>query len=265
MRTFLCLTLNSAANRGFLEGRHRFSGLDTPLLYAGNTQEILWGVFFENEMTTTRSGHAIDADNFWCYLCSFGGGWMWDHVELPLGLDAVVDAISAGSAVFVTDGLYNRGVHRDLDGAGWLVYCTMRRRIILRGLFYEQNSKAGSYRAELLGLLAIHTFLLAVETFYDLPAVHRGLVVCDNLGALNKAKEKCKKIPAGAKHADIRRCLPNAHSKLSRTLAYKHVYGHQDRKKKWHQLTVLEKLNCKCDTLAGETSPSIPTRLSNSR
>ena len=28
------------------------------------------------------------------------------------------------------------------------------------------------------------------------------------------------------------------------------MYGHQDKKKKWHQLTLLEKLNCKCDTLA---------------
>jgi hypothetical protein len=175
---------------------------------------------------------------------------MWDHVELPLGLDAVVDAISAGSAVFVTDGSYNRGVCRDIDGAGWLVFCKQKRRIVLRGSFFERNAKAGSYRAELLGLLAIHTFLQAVESFFDLAPAHRGLIVCDNLGALNKAREKRKKIPAGAKHADIRRCLRKAHSKLSGSLSYQLVYGHQDKQKKLHQLTVLEKLNCKCDTLA---------------
>jgi hypothetical protein len=147
--------------------------------------------------------------------------------------------------VFVTDGSYNRGIRRDIDGARWLIFCKTRKSIILRGSFYERNAKAGSYRAELLGLLAIHTFLLAIETFCDLPAAHRGLVVCDNF-----AKEKRKKIPACAKHLDIRRCLRKAHTKLSGTLAYKHVYDHQDKKKKWHQLTVLEKLNCKCDTLA---------------
>jgi hypothetical protein len=75
-------------------------------------------------------------------------------------------------------------------------------------------------------------------------------VVCNNLGALNKAKEMHKKIPASAKHADIRRCLRTAHAKLSGTLTDKHVYSHQDKKKKWHQLTLLEKLNCKCDISA---------------
>jgi hypothetical protein len=196
------------------------------------------------------SSESEEFEDFWEFLRSFGGGWMWDHVELPLGLDAVVDAISAGSAAFVTDGSYNRGVRRDIDGAGWLIFCKLKRRIVLRGSFHERNAKAGSYRAELLGLLAIHTFLHAVESFFELPVAHRGLVVCDNLGALNKAREKRKKIPAGAKHADIRRCLRRAHSKLTGDLSYQHVYGHQDKKKKWHQLTVLEKLNCKCDTLA---------------
>lgn len=189
-------------------------------------------------------------DNFWTHLRAFGGAWMWDHVELPLGLDTVVESISSGTAVFVTDGSYNRGIRRDLDAAGWLIYCTNCRRILLRGSFHERNAKAGSYRGELLGLLAIHAFLLAVETIYLLPPAYRGLVVCDNLGALNKAQEKRKKIPAGAKHADIRRCLRKARAKLVGSLTYKHVYGHQDKKKKWHQLTVLEKLNCKCDTLA---------------
>jgi hypothetical protein len=35
---------------GFLYRRYRFSGLNTPLLFPGNKQGILWGVFFENEM-----------------------------------------------------------------------------------------------------------------------------------------------------------------------------------------------------------------------
>jgi hypothetical protein len=32
---------------------------------------------------------------------------------------------------------------------------------------YEVSAEAGSYRGELLGLLAIHTFVLAVSLFYE--------------------------------------------------------------------------------------------------
>ena len=35
---------------GFMYRRYRFSGLDTPSLFPGNVQEILWGVFIEHEM-----------------------------------------------------------------------------------------------------------------------------------------------------------------------------------------------------------------------
>jgi hypothetical protein len=41
-----------------------------------------------------------------------------------------------------------------------------------------------------------------------------------------------------------------AHAALRGTLQYKHVYGHQDKHKKWEQMTLLEGLNHKCDALA---------------
>jgi hypothetical protein len=37
-----------------------------------------------------------DTSSFWVHLKSMGGDWMWDHVELPFALDAVVEAISSG-------------------------------------------------------------------------------------------------------------------------------------------------------------------------
>ena len=42
------------------------------------------------------------------------------------------------------------------------------------------------------------------------------------------------------------------YARLRGTLFYKHVYGHQDKKKTWQQMSLLEKLNKKCDTLAKE-------------
>ena len=119
----------------------------------------------------------------------------------------------------------------------------------------ERCSKAGSYRGELLGLFAIHLWLAAVEEFYRLEEGPRGLFACDNLGALNKAQLRRKKIKARAKHSDIlilrvMRSLHNRHrGGKRRVFKYKHVYGHQDRQRLWHHLTLLEKLNCKCDSL----------------
>ena len=46
------------------------------------------------------------------------------------------------------------------------------------------------------------------------------------------------------------RSLHNRHQGgKRRVFKYKHVYGHQDRQRLWHHLTLLEKLNCKCDSL----------------
>lgn len=108
------------------------------------------------------------AEEFWRFLKDWGGEWFWDHVHTPYGIDAVIDAMAGGTALFVTDGSYNRKIRRDTDSAGWLVYCTARKQIVLEGSLYEQNKTAGSYRGELLGLLAIHVFILGVEQFYGL-------------------------------------------------------------------------------------------------
>lgn len=189
-------------------------------------------------------------ESFWTFLRDWGGDWMWDDVQLVFGIDALVDALSSGSAILVTDGSYSRHIRADIDGAGWLVYCTTRKKIILKATFYEQCLQAGSYRGELCGLLAVHLLVLAVEQFYELPAGPRGLVACDNLGGLNKSKERRRKISPSTKHADILRALRRVHGNLSGTLSYKHVYGHARQKKTWQQMSLLEKLNDKCDALA---------------
>jgi hypothetical protein len=162
----------------------------------------------------------------------------------------MVDAIASGSAVLVTDGSYSLKIWSDIDGASWMIYCRTRRKVVFKGSFYEWCGNAGSYRGELLGLLAVHVIVLAVERFYNLPSGPCGLVACDNLGGLNKSREGRKKIPLGAKHADILQCLHRVHAALKGTLQYEHVYGHQDKHKTWQQMTLLERLNRKCDSLA---------------
>lgn len=192
------------------------------------------------------------SEHFWDYVKGWGGFWLWDNIRTPHGLDAVIDAIASGSAVMVTDGSYSRNIRSEIDGAGWLIYCRQRKHIVLKGSTYEYCVTAGSYRGELLGLLALHLLILAVEEFYALEAAPRGLIACDNLGGLNNSKQRRRKVPASAKHADILRVLRRVHGRLKGFVSYKHVYGHQLRKKKWHQMSLLEQLNEKCDIIAKE-------------
>ena len=41
---------------GFMYRRYRFSGFNTPLLFPGNIQGTLWGVFIENVMEDDKEG-----------------------------------------------------------------------------------------------------------------------------------------------------------------------------------------------------------------
>ena len=94
--------------------------------------------------------------DFWAFVCSLRGEWMWTDVYNPLGLQYVVEAIRSGSAVLVTDGSYNRKVRSDLNASGWLVYCRKRKKILLKCSFFEVCAQAGSYRGELLGTILRH-------------------------------------------------------------------------------------------------------------
>eukprot|EP00956_Cyclotella_meneghiniana_P027633 scaffold62402_cov42-Cyclotella_meneghiniana.AAC.1 len=195
-------------------------------------------------------GDKEDPDNFWSYLTADKGDWMWDQLKCPLGIDVVVEALATGTAILVTDESYNRKVDSRVCGAGWLVHCTKLSKTVLEGSFYYTGDGAGSYRGELLGLLAIHVFLSRLEDFYGFEGGHSAQIACDNLSGLFKSKEKRKKIPPGSKNADILRSLRRVHSTLKCQCSYVHVYGHQDRHKTWEQMSILERLNYRCDELA---------------
>jgi hypothetical protein len=135
-----------------------------------------------------------------------------------------------------------------VSGAGWLVYCIRRKRK-LYGSFFEFSAKAGLYRGELLGLLAIHTLIRALEAYY-LVGKTEGKLCCDNQGALHKSKEIRRRIPVGASQADIKRAFRNVKHGMHAELDYVWVESHQDRYKLWTQLTIEQQLNCICDDLA---------------
>ena len=69
-----------------------------------------------------------------------------------------------------------------ISGAGWIIRCRQTGRKI-KGSLVERSASAGSYRVEMLGMIEIHVFLLAVEEFYK-EGGGKNRVACDNKGAL---------------------------------------------------------------------------------
>jgi len=191
---------------------------------------------------------AVD-QSFWEFLKSWGGEWMWDHIEDPYG-DTVwmAEAIANGTAVLVTDGSYDRGLAPQVSGAGW-TFCCRRTERIVRGSFYEVSPSASAYRGELLGLVALHTLSLALTSFYQVDR-GKGKMCCDNIGALNQSSKWVRRVRTGSKQSDLLRAIRSCKIDCRLAFVYHHVKGHQDRHLLWHQLALEAQLNVKCDGLA---------------
>ena len=84
---------------------------------------------------------------------------MWEHiVEGDINADWIRDALANGTFLTVTDGSYDRETAPTVSGSGWMIVCTACQRT-LWGSFIEVSWSAGSYRGELLGLVAINMLL----------------------------------------------------------------------------------------------------------
>ncbi len=130
---------------------------------------------------------------FWELLQSLGGKWMWEHVkDEDSDMSWVRDAMVNGMLLAVTEGLYDWERAKDVSGLGSILLCTASRRT-LGGSFYEISPKAGSFRGELLGLVAIHTLALAVAQFFHLDCVSRK-ICCNNIAALNQSSKARQRV-----------------------------------------------------------------------
>jgi hypothetical protein len=110
------------------------------------------------------------------YLYSWGGEWMWEHLQLHGNLSLIRDAFARGSAIGVTDGSYKPTVNSSSSGAGWLIYCSHTQQVLVEGSFVECYPKANSYRGEILGLVALHLFSLAIQGYFSLPSGQYGKI-----------------------------------------------------------------------------------------
>ena len=214
-----------------------------------------------SEGPALTSAAAVHAE-FWAFLHSFGGTWMWEVIktgeDTPNGEMWIVDGLRNESLIWATDGSYDRKKASDLCGVGWMIFCT-RTGFRVTGTFWERSIAASSYRAELLGLCALHQFAQAITEFYKVTG-WSALLCCDNKRALEVSSHHTRRIRPSAKCADIRRSLKAVKSLLRGNFRYVHVYGHMDRMLKWEQLTITQQLNCVCDTLAKR---SVSTAITN--
>jgi len=178
-----------------------------------------------------------------------GGEWMWEHiVEGDIDVGWIRDALSSGMFLAVTGGSYYREMAPTVSRSGWIIVCTTCKRT-LRGSFFEVSQSAGSYRGELLGLVAIHTITTAIAQYFSLQTF-LGKISCDNMAALHQAGKNRKRVGIGVKHSDLHRTIRTLKHLVRSKFRYKHVKAHQDKLKPWRELILSEQLNVLCDSLA---------------
>jgi hypothetical protein len=105
---------------------------------------------------------------FFEFLHFWGGKWMWTNITNEgTNLQWVVNALQHRPEIWVTDSSYNKKTAPTISGAGWIVHRTAcNKRTYINS--YERSTQAGSYRVELLGLLAIHRLESAIKHFYSI-------------------------------------------------------------------------------------------------
>jgi hypothetical protein len=196
---------------------------------------------------------------------------MWEGIEdsqsTKHDLSWLIQGMTLGSLIWVTDGSYDRKRAPVISGVGWIIFCANTGKCLV-GSFWEKSLSASSYRAELLGLCSLHLFTLAMSDFYKIKR-WMAMLCCNNLHALQLSSHERRCIRPSVTCSDIHRCLCSTKAMLTGHFTYQHVSGHMDRILLWHQLSLVQQLNCVCNMTAKATVHwaittghlSIPTQL----
>jgi hypothetical protein len=106
---------------------------------------------------------SVTPANFLDILRGWGKTWIWDNLKVTGGTDWIAQAISKNSLVTVTDGSYIKEDYHHLCLVAFMLECTQGQGHAI-GAFPEASAAANAYWGELLGLMAVHLLLLAVNT-----------------------------------------------------------------------------------------------------
>jgi hypothetical protein len=199
----------------------------------------------------------------WEVLTSWECTWMWDHLRISGDTNWLIDAIRSEDCIAVADGSFMRDLTTEVCATAFFFENTDRSRKVV-GAFPERSETANAYRGELLGLMAVHLLLLAVN---KLETKLTGSIViysdCERaIGSVGSLPTL--KIPARLKHSDILKNILVNCSDLSFRVEYQHIRAHQDDKTAFHLLSRPAQLNCAVDAGAKkqllELDPTAPPR-----
>jgi hypothetical protein len=134
--------------------------------------------------------------NLWEFIRSQEGGWMWEDIDFTQDttqdLRWVAEGIQNNTLVRTTNGSYNRKQATDLSGVGWIIFCT-RTSLHMSGMFWEKSPSASLFRAEMLGLCALHLLARAVADFFG-KGQWASVLMCNNKQALDLSLHHWRRI-----------------------------------------------------------------------
>ena len=111
---------------------------------------------------------------------------MWEGIDdsqsTKHDLAWAVEGMKNNTLIWVTDGSYDKDRAIYLCGVGWIIFCTATGNR-LTGSCWESSNAASSYRAEMLGLCALHLFARALTEYFKVKK-WRATICCDNQRAL---------------------------------------------------------------------------------
>jgi hypothetical protein len=111
---------------------------------------------------------------------------MWENLNWTAEDGWIAGSIHDGLCIAVTDGSYMKHLFPTIHSNALVLEC-QKGRGRLWCSFPKASTTASSYRGELVGLMAIHLFLLAVNETY--PALQGSIhIYSDCLGALDKVR-----------------------------------------------------------------------------
>jgi hypothetical protein len=184
--------------------------------------------------------------DFWEVLRKWQRTWMWENLQWVGEEDWLLMAIAEGTCIAMTDGMYMKDLYPNINLAAVVLECSWGRGRIWCS-FPEVSRVACSYRGELVGLMAIHLILLAINE------VNPGLtgsvhIYSDCLGALEKVKNlPPSRVPSSLAHSDVLKNILVNYSNLFFEWLYSHVLAHQDNKVDYRNLSRPLQLNINMD------------------
>jgi hypothetical protein len=119
----------------------------------------------------------------------------------------------------------------------------------MTGTFWQKSPSASSFRAEMLGLCCLHLLARVVAEFFGI-GQWAAVLSCNKKRALELSSNHCRRIQPSAKSANIRCSFRATKQGFIGGLKYVHIYGHMDQFLPWSQLSLMQQLNCICNTLA---------------